>query len=78
MKVMTGNLVGPWSWVTWQVHIGIRLTRKTLSKMSRVRERNGRVVVVVGGVHGDERQSRLCYNSNHLYRLCLLGFSDSI
>lgn len=40
VKVMTGNLVRPWSWVTWQVHAGIRLTRKPLSKMSRVNERS--------------------------------------
>lgn len=40
VKVMTGNLVRPWSWVTWQVHAGIRLTRKPLSKTSRVNERS--------------------------------------
>lgn len=40
VKVMTGNLVRPWSWVTWQVHVGIRLTRKPLSKTSRVNERS--------------------------------------
>lgn len=40
VKVRTGNLVRPWSWVTWQVHAGIRLTRKPLSKASRVNERS--------------------------------------
>lgn len=56
VKVMTGNLVRPWSWVTWQVHVGIRLTRKPLSKMSRVNERSGQ-----GGTRRGERvrQSRL-------------------
>lgn len=32
-EVRTGNL-GSWSWVTWQVHVGIRLTRKPLAKAS--------------------------------------------
>lgn len=40
VKVKTGNLVRPWSWVTWQVHAGIRLTRKPLSKARRVNERS--------------------------------------
>lgn len=40
VKVRTGNLVRPWSWVTWQVRTGIRLTRKPLSKASRVNERS--------------------------------------
>lgn len=41
VKVTAGNLVRPWSWVTWQVHVGIRLTRKALLEMSRVSERSG-------------------------------------
>ena len=40
VKVRTGNLVRPWSWVTWQVHVGIRLNRKPLSKASWVNERS--------------------------------------
>lgn len=40
VKVTAGNLVRPWSWVTWQVHVGIRLTRKALLEMSRVSERS--------------------------------------
>lgn len=42
VKVMTGNLVRPWSWVTWQVHVGIRLTRKPLSKTRSEWEELGR------------------------------------
>lgn len=38
VKVMAGNLVRPWSWVTWQVHAEIHLTRKPLYKTSRVNE----------------------------------------
>lgn len=40
VKVSTGNLVRPWSWVIWQVHVGICLSRKPLSKASRVNERS--------------------------------------
>lgn len=56
VKVMTGNLVRPWSWVTWQVHVGIRFTRKALLEMSGVSERSGQ-----GGARRGERvrQSRL-------------------
>lgn len=32
---MSGNLVHPWSWVSWQVRAEIRLTRKTLPKKDR-------------------------------------------
>lgn len=31
VKVRSSNLVHPWSWVTWQVYAGIRLTGKALS-----------------------------------------------
>lgn len=40
MKVSTGNLVRPWSWVIWQVHVGICLSRNPLSKASKVNERS--------------------------------------
>ena len=26
VEVRPGNLVRPWTWVTWQVHVGIHLT----------------------------------------------------
>lgn len=42
VKVRTGNLVRPWSWVTWQVHAAFLLTRKPLSKASRESERRCR------------------------------------
>lgn len=56
VKVTAGNLVRPWSWVTWQVHVGIRLTRKPLLEMSRVSERSGQE----GRARGERvRRSRL-------------------
>lgn len=39
VKVMTGNLVRSWSWVTWQGHVGIHLTRKPLSKAGAMNEK---------------------------------------
>ena len=70
VKVSTSNLVRPWSRVTWQVHAGIRLTRKPLSKPCRVNERSW------AGRDAQrwkrERQSRQwtqCYKGN----LCLRG-----
>ena len=39
VKVRPGNLVRPWSRVTWQVHVGIHLTKNLLSEAMRVNER---------------------------------------
>lgn len=56
VKVTAANLVRPWSWVSWQVHVGIRLTRKALLEMSRVSERSGQG----GRARGERvRRSRL-------------------
>lgn len=65
VKVSTGNLVRPWSWVIWQVHVGICLSRKPLSKASRVNERSwaGRDTEV------KQRDKAYCQNKGN----CLKG-----